>query len=415
MRGNAICVILLFCMFSIISYSQETRLSGTLKMHPWVNLPVIDSNEALGGHHQVATIEEMNAIPVERRQQGMLCTVLDDGFGKQKTYQLTGGIENKNWVVFTSDGTGTNVGDMRYWDGSKWIIIPAGEAGQFLKLSSSKIPIWFDLNVTIPVVSATAIITEITENTAKSGGIIESNGALAITARGICWGKEEEPTIKNRKTEESIETTEFPSTMTDLLPGTLYYVRAYATNSLGTGYGPQVNFISGGSAAPIIGDSYGGGIVFYVFQSGDPGYINGETHGLITAPEDQSSGIQWNNGSYETTGATETALGSGKLNTEKIIETQQTGNYAARLCYDLVLNGYDDWYLPSKDELEKLHLNRTKISNLCNGCYYWSSSEQSDDNTQGWAQFTYYYRTSSGFQSIYDKVSELPVRAIRSF
>ena len=62
---------------------------------------------------------------------------------------------------------------------------------------------------------------------------------------------------------------------------------------------------------PAIGDFYGGGVVFHLFVEGEIGYVAGETHGLIAAVADQSSGIRWYNGTYVTTGATGTAVGTG--------------------------------------------------------------------------------------------------------
>jgi len=404
--------ILLFFMlgFVSVSYGQETHLTGTLKIHPWVNLPVINSNEALGGYYQVATIEEMNAIPVERRQQGMLCTVLDDGFGKQKTYQLTGGIENKNWVVFTSGGTGTNAGDMQYWDGFSWNLLPVGKPNQFLQLSPSKIPTWSDLEIGTPVITAeTYSVTEITETTAKSGGTIGGTGGSAITARGICWSMDHDPTIKNDIVKVSGSTGTFTATMTGLTGGNTYYVRAYATNMMGTTYGSEVSFPTKEKESPSIGDNYKGGKVFYILQPGDPGYVDGETHGLIAPTFDQSSGILWYDGNNLSTGATDTQLGAGAANTNAIVSSQGAGSYAAQLCHDLVLNGYDDWYLPSKDELEKLYLNQTKVGNLSGG-FYWSSSEDADDNNAAWSLSSF-----DGGQFVLGKGSGWIVRAIRSF
>jgi len=101
-----------------------------------------------------------------------------------------------------------------------------------------------------------------------------------------------------------------------------------------------------------VGQSYQGGIIAYVDDTGK--------HGLIAAPSDQSAGIQWYNGSYflVTTG---TEIGTGKNNTDRIVQMQGDGAYAAKLCHDLVIGSYNDWFLPSKDELNMLYQNRLEI------------------------------------------------------
>ena len=156
-----------------------------------------------------------------------------------------------------------------------------------------------------------------------------------------------------------------------------------------------------------VGDSYGGGIVAYIFQSGDPGYVGGEQHGLIAATTDQSTGIQWYNGSYVATGATGTAIGTGQANTTAIVGIQGAGSYAAKLCHDLTVGGYTDWFLPSKDELNKLYLNKGTIGGFA-VYYYWSSSEF--NATNAWSQFFF-----NGFQLNYFKYFTFRVRAVRAF
>ena len=156
-----------------------------------------------------------------------------------------------------------------------------------------------------------------------------------------------------------------------------------------------------------VGDSYGGGIVAYILQSGDTGYIEGETHGLIAATADRSTGIQWYNGSYVEAGAIGTAIGTGQDNTTAIVTIQGAGSYAAQLCNDLTEGGYDDWFLPSKDELNKLYINRDAIGGFAED-YYWSSSEY--DASNAWDQLFI-----NGYQNYNGKYVTLPVRAVRAF
>lgn len=78
--------------------------------------------------------------------------------------------------------------------------------------------------------------------TALSGGNITSDGGASVTARGVCWNTSSSPTISNSKTTDGPGTGSFASTITGLTPGTLYYVRAYATNSAGTSYGSNQSF-----------------------------------------------------------------------------------------------------------------------------------------------------------------------------
>ncbi len=89
---------------------------------------------------------------------------------------------------------------------------------------------------------ATAAVTNNTGATANSGGNIANDGGAAVIARGICWSTSQNPTISNNKTTNGTGTGSFTSSMTGLTQGTTYYVRAYATNSVGTGYGNQISF-----------------------------------------------------------------------------------------------------------------------------------------------------------------------------
>jgi uncharacterized protein (TIGR02145 family) len=90
---------------------------------------------------------------------------------------------------------------------------------------------------------STRFISDITSTTATSGGNITADGGAAITARGVCWSTSANPTIAlTTKTSNGSGTGTFTSSLTGLTANTLYYVRAYATNSAGTAYGSQVSF-----------------------------------------------------------------------------------------------------------------------------------------------------------------------------
>jgi len=96
-------------------------------------------------------------------------------------------------------------------------------------------------NKSIPILSTTAI-TDITKTTATSGGNITDDGGATVTARGVCWSTSQNPTISDSKTEDGTAARNFTSSISGLEPNTMYYVRAYATNSEGTGYGSTLSF-----------------------------------------------------------------------------------------------------------------------------------------------------------------------------
>lgn len=146
-----------------------------------------------------------------------------------------------------------------------------------------------------------------------------------------------------------------------------------------------------------IGESLGGGIVFYLSDNAQ--------HGLIAAPSDQSTGALW--GCWNTmTGATSTAIGTGQANTTAIVNGCGESGIAARLCNDLVLNGYNDWFLPSLDELHEIYLQRNVVGAGC--YYYWSSSEIDLFDS-------YYFDFDYGMTGANGKYAVYCVRAIRAF
>lgn len=99
----------------------------------------------------------------------------------------------------------------------------------------------FTTAASLPVLT-TKSVTDITENSAKSGGNITNNGGMDITARGICWSTEHDPTTNDSHTTDGEGIGEFDSDITDLSANVKYYVRAYATNDFGTAYGEEREF-----------------------------------------------------------------------------------------------------------------------------------------------------------------------------
>ena len=96
-------------------------------------------------------------------------------------------------------------------------------------------------SVSAPIV-ITNDVSDIQATSAIGGGNVTSDGGATVTARGICWSTSQNPTISNSKTSDGAGTGSFTSTMTGLTKNTTYYVRAYATNSVGTSYGEQKTF-----------------------------------------------------------------------------------------------------------------------------------------------------------------------------
>jgi uncharacterized protein (TIGR02145 family) len=101
----------------------------------------------------------------------------------------------------------------------------------------------------------TASVSEITTISAVSGGEVISAGGSDVTVRGVCWGTTMNPTVNGNHTNVGTGGGPFTCNLTDLVPNTLYYVRAYVTNSAGTSYGEQVEYFSG-SITDIEGNEY---------------------------------------------------------------------------------------------------------------------------------------------------------------
>lgn len=281
--------------------------------------------------------------------------------------------------------------------------------GQQLSLTTTKPPV-------IPTIT-TNEISSITSISANSGGVITNDGGATVTARGICWSTSTSPNISNNITTDGVGTGTFTSNITGLTPGEVYYARAYATNRAGTAYGSTL-VICTLPTSYSVGNSYLGGIIAYIDNSGK--------HGFVCATSDQSIGTTWsnissvlfgaNNTDLETVGIYGISKSGGRKNTDLIISNCGTGTYAAALCAALTIGGANigDWYLPSKGELNQIYINRI-ILGIMTGATYWSSSEYNANNS--WTQdFSTYGSGYQGARAKNDKTAwPAYVRAIRAF
>jgi hypothetical protein len=162
------------------------------------------------------------------------------------------------------------------------------------------------------------------------------------------------------------------------------------------------------SSVHVIGEKFGGGIIFYISDNGQ--------HGLIAAPSDQNGGIVWYNGLTRYTGANADGVDSGLKNTLQIVSKLKpddpSGQFAARTCreYKSEMDSsiYSDWYLPSKFELNLLYQQKEVVGGFAQ-TNYWSSTEYKTNSV--WIQYF-----GNGGQHVSNSESYAnAVRAIRAF
>lgn len=150
----------------------------------------------------------------------------------------------------------------------------------------------------------TNAISAITANTASCGCNVTANGGTTVTARGVCWSTLSNPTISNSKTSDGTGTGTFISSLTGLAPNTSYYVRAYATNNVGTTYGSQLNFTTTPISVPTITTTSLSSITATSASSG--GTITNDGGATVTA-----RGVCWSTNSNPTISDNKSSDGTG--------------------------------------------------------------------------------------------------------
>jgi hypothetical protein len=199
---------------------------------------------------------------------------IDATGGSNYTIEGSSQLLSVPYALFSANGppgpTGTfppgnAVGDMQYWNGINWTMIPVGSPGQFLQLNSSNIPQW---NGPRFVTLTTMPINNISQFGAWSGVDVSDDGGYPITKKGICYDTNPNPTIYSQKINAPLsvganvmgigyfaipsQNGSFGSTNTPLLPNTTYYVRAFAENFSGLVYGNELTFTTTADGLPTV-------------------------------------------------------------------------------------------------------------------------------------------------------------------
>lgn len=191
-----------------------------------------------------------------------------------------------------------------------WKVETISNLGNILATS----PIWHFTTLTyssntIPTVSTNSV-SNITQNSATSGGSVTNNGGSAVSTRGVCWGTSPNPTISNNHTINGSGQGNFTSSITGLSANTQYYVRAYATNSIGTAYGTQRVFTtltSSSNTIPTVSTNSVSNITQNSATSGGNVTYNGGSYV-------STRGVCWSTSPNPTISNNHTVNGSGQGN-----------------------------------------------------------------------------------------------------
>jgi len=194
-----------------------------------------------------------------------------------------------------------------------------------------------DASNTIPVLTTTAI-SAITTNSSTGGGNISSDGNETVTSRGVCWSTSQSPTISNNKTSDGSGTGTFTSSISGLTANTTYYVRAYATNSVGTAYGDQISFTtlpSGSITIPVLTTTAISGIAPNSAHGG--GNISSDGNSTVTL-----RGVCWSTSQSPTISDNKTSDGSGTGTFTSLITglTESTTYYVRAYATNSIGTGY---------------------------------------------------------------------------
>lgn len=259
----------------------------------------------------------------------------------------------------------------------------------------------------------------VTETSVVIGGYISDTGYAPILDAGFYYTTDTTSLITSTNTTSKISIGPlryggvFSAKITGLTPGTRYSIASYAKNSSGVGLSSDslksdYKFTTKKKLLAI-GDTYGGGKVAYLMQPGDTTYNANVQHGLIVSLADQADNAKWTNASVIVSCRSgSVGLLTGSANTDSIIKYNPSPiTTAASIARAHRGGNYADWYLPSRNELNILYMNRFAIGGFAN-VNYWSSTE--NGSAGAWLQ-----GFDDGYQFVNGKGYTAYVRAIRAF
>ncbi len=250
----------------------------------------------------------------------------------------------------------------------------------------------------LPTVN-TGYVSNLLSNACSIAGTVTDNGGSPVTMRGICYSTSPNPTIAGTYVSGGAGNGNFSANLSGLTPNTLYYERAFATNSVGTSYGTEFQFTT---YYHHIGESFGGGIIYS---------LDGTTqHGLIVAPV-TLGGINWQECLPPCTTATAVnaySFTDGVANTNAMIAALSAFTNAGKSARAYRGGGFTDWYLPAINELEPMNGKETLLG--ITDYYYWSSTAASTS-----AGLAYIYNFYHNYSESVGKNTPYVVRPIRKF
>jgi hypothetical protein len=255
---------------------------------------------------------------------------------------------------------------------------------------------------TVNATSLTTTLGTIGSTTAVLGGVISASNAVT-TRLGVIYSTYSTfGTYSSSTLHSNVVAVTYTATISGLSSSTPYFAKSFIVNKSGTNYGAVVSFTT--TTPPItLGSLYGGGFVFYIFQSGEAGYVSGETHGLIAETRDQTTNSPTNPNFDNTNWCTWN-------NALSLIADPNNHSTAGKL--------YTDWRFPTKEELLILYTRVfgydypaiSTYKSTFNSNFYWSSTSNPNNSSQAWV-----VGSGTSYPDGDKATAKLPIRSIRSF